>query len=60
MQDGVPISGDDANAWLREHFKDDPNPEVRIEWAADEEPDEGTYNRLLQILFSPRHDSPAA
>jgi len=60
VQNGAPIPGDDASAWLKRHFADDPAPEVSIRWDVNEEHDEGGYGRLLQILFSPRPDRPAA
>lgn len=59
MQDGA-ARGAEAGEWLRQHFAGDPKPEVRMEWTVNEEHDEGGYNRLLQILFSPRPDRPAA
>jgi hypothetical protein len=40
MQDGAAISGEDASAWLREHFAGDPKPEVRMDWAVNDEHDE--------------------
>lgn len=51
MQDGVPI-GDDPGAWLREHFKDDPEPEVRIVEISGTPPSPAAYARILEILFS--------
>ncbi|MFE4370356.1 hypothetical protein ACFRMN_19340 [Streptomyces sp. NPDC056835] len=58
MQDGA-SAGEDAGAWLREHFKGDPAPEISITWR-DEEPDPVAYRRILEILFAPRADSPSA
>ncbi|TXS35270.1 hypothetical protein EAO77_37265 [Streptomyces sp. t39] len=61
MQDGASISGDDAAGWLREHFKDDPHPEVRITSGWSDEPaEQASHRRVLEILFAPRPDSPAA
>ncbi|MEW1547562.1 hypothetical protein [Streptomyces tsukubensis] len=58
MQDGAPI-GEDPAAWLRTHFKDNPEPEISIRWADDARPDAGAYTRLLEILFSPSPDTSA-
>lgn len=52
MQEGIP-NGDEASAWLREHFKGDPESRISIEWTeAEAEP--GAYGRLLDILFAPQ------
>lgn len=59
MQDGASISGDDASAWLRERCKDEPETKVDISWR-DQKPDPVAYRRLLELLFSPRADSPSA
>lgn len=59
MQDGKDIPAEEAGAWLREHFKDVPEPKVTISFR-DEEPDPVAYRRILEILFSPRTDRPAA
>lgn len=59
MQDGKDIPAEEAGAWLREHFKDAPEPKVTISFR-DEEPDPVAYRRILEILFSPRTDRPAA
>ncbi|MFF3751761.1 hypothetical protein ACFYYH_15095 [Streptomyces sp. NPDC002018] len=58
MQDGVK-AGEGAAIWLREHFKDDPEPEINIAWTAAAEPDR-SYERLLEILFSPYRGDKAA
>lgn len=60
MQDGASISGEDASAWLREHFAGQANPEISFTWAPDAVPDQGAYERLLEILFSPRTGDKAA
>ena len=59
MQDGKNVPAEEAGAWLREHFKDDPEPKVDITFR-DEEPDPVAYRRILEILFSPRGNRPAA
>jgi hypothetical protein len=59
MQDGSAIPAEEAGAWLREHFKDDPEPRVDIIFR-DEAPDPVAYRRILEILFHPRTDEPAA
>lgn len=61
MQDGASISGDDASAWLRQHFKDDSRPEIRVTttWR-NQKPNPASRRRVLEILFAPRPDSPAA
>jgi hypothetical protein len=59
MQDGDAIPAEAAGEWLREHFKDDPEPRVEITFR-DEEPDAVAYRRILEILFHPRTDEPAA
>lgn len=58
MQDGA-ARGEQAGAWLREHFKDDPEPRVSITFEGDAM-DSAAYRRLLEILFSPRADSGTA
>lgn len=58
MQDGAP-GGEEAARWLREHFEGDPEPKISITWR-DEPPDPVAYRRVLEILFAPRPDSPAA
>lgn len=61
MQDGASISGEDAAAWLRDHFKHDAKPEIRVTttWR-DQEPNPTAKRRVLEILFAPRPDTPAA
>jgi hypothetical protein len=60
MQDGA-ARGDEAGEWLKRHFADDPAPEVRVtsEWR-DQQPNVAAYRRVLEILFTPRTDRPAA
>ncbi|MFG3509625.1 hypothetical protein ACGF5F_29455 [Streptomyces sp. NPDC047821] len=60
MQDGASISGEDASRWLREHFAGQAEPDITFTWAADAAPDQGAYERLLEILFKPRSDDLAA
>lgn len=60
MQDGAAISGGEAGDWLREHFKDETDPEVRIDWSVNATHDPSAYGHLLKLLFLPRADRPAA
>lgn len=59
MQDGSAIPADEAGAWLREHFKDDPAPRVEITWEVTE-PNDRVFNEVLSILFGPEGDTAAA
>lgn len=59
MQNGIRERGEAAGEWLKQHFADDPNPHVSIQWVEDE-PQHGSYDRLLEILFAPRPDDLAA
>lgn len=60
MQDGDATPAEEAGAWLREHFKDDPEPKVSIEWTARTERDDAGFSRLLTALFTPLTDGPEA
>lgn len=60
MQNGDAIRADEAGTWLREHFKDDPDPGISFTWDATARPDQGAYERLLEILFTPRPGDLAA
>jgi hypothetical protein len=60
MQERAAIPADVAGEWLREHFADDTESKVEVAWTVNEEHDPDAYCRLLQLLFSPRPDSPAA
>lgn len=62
MQDGTVIPAEEAGEWLREHFQDDPAPTVDIAmtWNVTDEPDDGSAQRLMEILFGPRPERPAA
>jgi hypothetical protein len=53
MQDGS-IRGEEASAWLKTHFADDPAPEIRVTWRVDasEEQPSDIYP-LLDLLFGP-------
>ncbi|WNM31317.1 hypothetical protein RKE30_13335 [Streptomyces sp. Li-HN-5-11] len=57
MQDGNAIPADEAGEWLRTNLKDKPDPKVTFR---DEAPDPVAYRRVLEILFHPRTDEPAA
>lgn len=59
MQDGAE-SGADASAWLREHFKDDPKPEVTLTWTPGPPMSRAKRARLLEILFGPESQDEAA
>lgn len=60
MQNGAE-RGEEAGEWLMRHFADDPAPEISItaDWR-EEDPNPTAYRRVLEILFSPRSDRPAA
>lgn len=58
MQEGIP-NGEEASAWLREHFRDDPAPHVSITWTEDDSRTEA-YGQLLEFLFAPRPGDAAA
>lgn len=58
MQEGIP-TGEEASAWLREHFRGDPNPHISIEWVPDNSREE-EYGQLLDFLFAPRPGDAAA
>jgi hypothetical protein len=60
MQDGASISGEEASAWLQEHFAGDPAPQISITWEPDTNADPGAYERLLGILFAPAAGDQAA
>lgn len=60
MQDEVSITGEDASAWLRKHFAGRENPQISFTWAPDATADRGAYERLLEVLFSPRAGDLAA
>lgn len=57
--DAPAISGADASAWLREHFKDDPEPRVDITWEVTE-PNDAVFREVLEILFAPEPGETAA
>jgi hypothetical protein len=61
MQDGS-IRGEEASAWLKERYAGDSAPSVDITFTWDDEakPDQGAYERLLEILFTPRPGDLAA
>lgn len=59
MQDGA-RQGAAAGEWLKEHFAGEPALDIDITWDPRARPDQGAYERLLEILFSPRSDTPAA
>lgn len=58
MQDGE-SRADEAGEWLRKNLRDKPDPKVDITFR-DEAPDLVAYRRVLEILFRPRTDEPAA
>ncbi|MFC5799150.1 hypothetical protein [Streptomyces formicae] len=60
MQDGASISGNEASAWLREHFADKPERKVNITWRDEEPISDAAQRRILEILFTPRAGSPSA
>jgi hypothetical protein len=58
MRDDRTADGDAAGEWLRQNITD-PDSQIDITWR-DEAPDPVAYRRILEILFSPRSDSPTA
>lgn len=60
MQDGQATPAEEAGAWLREHFKDDPEPRVEITWTVSREPNPAALAWVLDTLFAPRPDDQAA
>ncbi|MFJ2176437.1 hypothetical protein ACIOHE_26540 [Streptomyces sp. NPDC087851] len=58
MQDRAE-GGEDAAEWLREHFKNDPAPEIKITWTV-AEPNPVAFRRIQEILFAPRAGDKAA
>lgn len=52
MQDGKNVPAEEAGAWLREHFEDDPEPKVDITLMA-APPNPAAYREVLEILFGP-------
>jgi hypothetical protein len=59
MQDGSAIPAEEAGAWLRDHFKDDPAPRVSITWDVTE-PNDAVFLEVLDILFTPEPGDAAA
>lgn len=58
MQDGS-IRGEEASAWLKAHVTGEPETSLSIAWE-EEESEQGSYERLLHILFAPRPGDLAA
>jgi hypothetical protein len=58
MQDGS-IGGEEASVWLKQHFASDPEPSLNLSWG-EGDPEQGSYERLLYILFAPRPGDLAA
>lgn len=52
MQNGEAIPTDEAGQWLREHFKDDPEPRVDITLVP-AEANPLAYREVMEILFGP-------
>lgn len=59
MQDGS-IRGEEASAWLKAHVTGDPEEHISFAWDPQARPDQGAYERLLEILFTPRPGDLAA
>lgn len=59
MQDG-PIRGEEASDWLKGHFAGDSAPSINISWRDQEAVSDAKRRRVLEILFSPRADTPSA
>lgn len=58
MQDGS-IRGEEASAWLKAHVTSDA-PDISLTWEGSGDPEQGSYERLLHILFAPRPGDLAA
>lgn len=52
MQDGSAIPAEAAGEWLREHFKDDPEPRIDITLMVGES-NPAAYREVMEILFGP-------
>ena len=52
MKDGSDTPAEEAGQWLRDHFKDDPEPRVDITLIPGE-PSPAAYREVLEILFGP-------
>lgn len=52
VQDRNAIPADEAGEWLREHFRDDPEPRIDITWQVGE-PSPLVYREVMEILFGP-------
>jgi hypothetical protein len=52
MHDGEATPADEAGAWLREHFKDDPAPRVDITLVPGQA-NSAVYQEVMEILFGP-------
>lgn len=59
MQDGS-IRGEEASAWLKAHVTGEPEASLSISWEGFGDPEQGSYERLLNILFAPRPGDLAA
>lgn len=59
MQDGS-IRGEEASAWLKQHFADASGSDINIGWRDEEPVSSANHRRILEILFSPRADTPSA
>ena len=59
MQDGS-IRGEEASAWLKAHCADGAGLDITFTWDREAKPDQGAYERLLEILFTPRPGDLAA
>lgn len=59
MQDGS-IRGEEASAWLKAHVAGEPEASLSIAWRDEEPVSDAAQRRILEILFSPRADTPSA
>ncbi|MGA4942168.1 hypothetical protein [Streptomyces cinereoruber] len=59
MQDGS-IQGEEASAWLKAHFAGEAEPSIDLGWRDEEPVSSASRRRILEILFSPRADTPSA
>jgi len=59
MQDGS-IRGEEASAWLKARKLSAEELDISFAWDSEARPDRGAYERLLEILFTPRPGDLAA
>lgn len=58
MDDHRKADREGVRQWIHEHA--DEMAEVSLSWEPAQDADPGAYGQLLNLLFAPRPDSPAA